>query len=42
MSLSLPAMDRKAAIRQYKEAATPIGIVGIRNIATGKTFLSEE
>lgn len=32
-------MDRKAAIRKYKETPTPMGVFCVRNIATGKAFV---
>jgi hypothetical protein len=32
-------LDRKKAIRDYKQTPTPMGILGIRNTADGKLFL---
>lgn len=32
-------MDRKEAIRQYKETATPMGVFRVRNTKTGKSFI---
>lgn len=38
-SPSPPALARKELVRQYKEAAPPVGVYAIRNLATNRAYV---